>query len=85
MSTIFNNCNNFNVLTTTNKILFYICNPECYTSSFWRKTNTTCIWKWKKPTKTLWWRDNTKWTSDSEVNLLVYRADSWTTAETYVG
>jgi hypothetical protein len=29
--------------------------------------------------------DNTKWTSDSEVNLLVYRDDGWTTAETYVG
>jgi hypothetical protein len=29
--------------------------------------------------------DNTKWTSASEVNLLVYRDDGWTTAETYVG
>jgi hypothetical protein len=29
--------------------------------------------------------DNTKWTGDSEVNLLVYRDDGWTTAETYVG
>jgi hypothetical protein len=30
-------------------------------------------------------RDNTKWSSDSEVNLLVYRDDGWSTAETYVG
>jgi hypothetical protein len=29
--------------------------------------------------------DNTKWTSASKVNLLVYRGDGWTTAETYVG
>jgi hypothetical protein len=29
--------------------------------------------------------DNTKWTSASEVNLLVYRDDGWTTAETCVG
>jgi hypothetical protein len=28
--------------------------------------------------------DYTKWTSASEVNLLVYRDDGWTTAETYV-
>jgi hypothetical protein len=34
ISTIFNNFNNFNVLTATNEILFYNCNPECYTSSF---------------------------------------------------
>ena len=29
--------------------------------------------------------DNTKLTSDSEVSLLVYRDDGWTTAETCVG
>jgi hypothetical protein len=79
----FNNFNNFNILTTTNQILFYNCNPQCYTSSFWRKTNTTCIeQKWTEATKTLWWRVIiTKWTGDSEENLLVYRDDGWTTAE----
>jgi hypothetical protein len=45
---------------------------------------TSCIWKWTEGTETLWWRDNTKWTGDSEVNLLVYPDDGRTTAETYV-
>jgi hypothetical protein len=50
--------------------------------------NTESIWEWTDDTKTkniVMTRDNTKWTSASEVNLLVYRDDGWTTVETYVG